>query len=214
MNMQQQNVELRRFPISRQTKELISHAVFGCSSTEGLQPYFRYYSRQCKQVATIFLMNGVPFPLATHADVLEIVRDIRARLPHVDIKKKLSSKYDEVADAQLTNAIDLALRLLLMADVGHFENAYTGRDCWTWNEDSVDKFVGGVFDGDPKLNCDGIKLDTRFTVLGLEQISGFDVKLTTNLADHLRLREDLKMVTIFHHATFLQHHKGYVGFAG
>jgi hypothetical protein len=213
MNMQQQNMELRSFPISRQTKELISHTIFGCSSTESLQPYFRYYNRQCKQIITIFLMNGVPFPLATHADVLEIVRDIRARLPQVDIREKLSSKYDEVADAQLNNVIDLALRLLLMADVGHFENVYTGRDHWTWNEDSVDKFVSGIFGGGPKLNCEAIRLDSRFTAPGLERISGFDVKLTTNLADHLRLREDLKTVTIFHHATFLQHHKGYVRFA-
>jgi len=208
-NMAQQNIELRSFPSSQRTKELISSAIFGCSSTENLQSFYQYYSKQCRQIATIFLMNGVTFPLTTHAEVLEIVHAIRARIPRVDIKKKLSIKYDQVADAQLENAIDLALRLLLMTDVGHVENAYTGRECLTWQEESIDELVSGIFGGEPKLNYDAIKLDAGFTALSLERIGGFDVMLTTNLADHLKWREDLKTVTIFHYATFLQHHKGY-----
>ncbi|KAI0167562.1 hypothetical protein BJ166DRAFT_237712 [Pestalotiopsis sp. NC0098] len=43
--------------------------------------------------------------------------------------------------------------------------------------------------------------------MNIERFAGFEVRLTTNLKDHLLVREDTKTVTIFHHAAFLQHQR-------
>ncbi|KAL5333741.1 hypothetical protein BJX70DRAFT_403294 [Aspergillus crustosus] len=39
------------------------------------------------------------------------------------------------------------------------------------------------------------------------RVAGFKVELTTNLSDHLRLRDADKTISIFHHASFLMGHR-------
>ncbi|RYP10746.1 hypothetical protein DL765_008014 [Monosporascus sp. GIB2] len=53
------------------------------------------------------------------------------------------------------------------------------------------------------------KFGIVFNARNLERIAGFKVKLTTNLADHLLLRAEVKTVTVFHHATFLRRQQNY-----
>lgn len=54
-----------------------------------------------------------------------------------------------------------------------------------------------------KLNQSGLKLGREFNVSSMVRIAGFNIELTTNLADHLRLRDADRTVMIFHHASFL-----------
>jgi hypothetical protein len=203
-------IELRDHPLDHNTKRQIAEVLFRLSDVPKLQPYFRYYARQCKQIIAISHANGFDFPLKSHADVLRVVRDILDGLSHAEIRSSLAERHREAPEqpsaAQLDNSIDLALRLLSMLDVGSFQNAYTGRDYLTWTNGPIGDFLGNILPlkGEPRLSHDGVKLDPRFTAVNLERIAGFEVQLTTNLADHLLLREDRRLVCIFHHAAFLQ----------
>ncbi|KAI0874169.1 hypothetical protein GGS24DRAFT_490192 [Hypoxylon argillaceum] len=96
-----------------------------------------------------------------------------------------------------------------MMDIGVFDNAYTGRGNVTWTTGTLADFLKrmGLFDARPVIPCLGVKLEASFHVYNIEHIAGLKVQLTTNLHDHLLLREDIRTVFIFHHAAFLQSHK-------
>lgn len=144
------------------------------------------------------------------ADLVDIIIAIRSQASHEDIMAKLVGRCSMAISVQrLQNAIDLALRLLIMMDIGVFDNAYTGRGNVTWTTGTLADFLKrmGLFDARPVIPCLGVKLEASFHVYNIEHIAGLKVQLTTNLHDHLLLREDIRTVFIFHHAAFLQSHK-------
>jgi|SRR3569833_911875 len=202
--MSARGIELREHPIRLDSQKLIAGVCFESDHCgDDLRCYFRYYSKQCRQVSSI-----VSIPVNTHTELLRVARSICARCTHEDIRKELELRYPCETGIQLNNTLDLAVRLLLMLDVGIFDNAYTGRDDITWTGGTIDDFMNTipVFEGRPQLPFHDVKLDTQFNARSLERIAGFEVQLTTNLADHLLLREEMKVVTIFHHAAFLEYH--------
>lgn len=204
------SLELREFPTDPITRGLIAQGIFGTGQCDDLQAYFRYYNRQCRQVTAIAMMDGTVFPLTTNADLLDIITDIRDNASHDDIMARVTAKCNVTMPPQpLQNTIDLAMRLLLMIDVGIFNNAYTGREGVTWTAGTLTDFLKRLtlFDARPMIPCDGVKLENNFHVYNIEHIAGLEVQLTTNLCDHLLLREDIRKVYVFHHAAFLQSHK-------
>jgi len=102
------------------------------------------------------------------------------------------------------SSIDLAVRLVLMLDIGELRNAFSGRRRLIWVDGSLQEFVRDIFPDKKSLSHDGVKLGTPFTARNLDRVTGFRVELTTNLADHLRLRYEDKTVSMFHHASFLR----------
>ncbi|KAI4860513.1 hypothetical protein F4820DRAFT_461627 [Hypoxylon rubiginosum] len=96
-----------------------------------------------------------------------------------------------------------------MMDVGVFDNVYTGRGNVTWTTGTLTDFLKrlGLFNACPVIPCLGVKLESSFHVCNIERIAGLKVQLTTNLHDHLLLREDIRTVFVFHHAAFLQNHR-------
>jgi hypothetical protein len=52
-----------------------------------------------------------------------------------------------------------------------------------------------------------VKLDRLFIARNLERIAGLKIVWTDNLSDHLRLMRDDTEVTIYPHASFLEHQK-------
>lgn len=153
------------------------------------------------------MRDGTPFPPTTTVDLVEIITDIHRQASHADIMAKLRAKCNDTDTLQ--NSVDLAMRLLVMIDVGVFNNTYTGREEVTWIAGTLADFLKtfSLFDARPVIPCDGIKLENNFHVYSIERIGGLGVQLTTNLYDHLLLREDIRVVYIFHHVAFLQSHK-------
>ena len=205
--------ELREYPVSLDAQRSIAEGVFGARPDffEHLRPYFRYYNRQCRQITSIAMMDGTAFPVSNSAELLDIITEIRARAAHREIATKLIDKHNGIIpDGVIQNTIDLALRLLLMIDVGVFSNAYSGRECVTWTTGTIDDFIRRMplFDGVPVFPCDGVKIEKFFNACNLERIAGVEVQLTANLNDHLVFREDINAVSVFHHASFLQSHQG------
>ncbi|KAL9629110.1 MAG: hypothetical protein Q9164_007017, partial [Protoblastenia rupestris] len=54
---------------------------------------------------------------------------------------------------------------------------------------------------------DTVKLPKGFNAPNLERIAGIRVAWTSNLADHLLLKDDDTKVMVYHHGTFLELHK-------
>jgi hypothetical protein len=196
---------LLEYPIPAATQKQIITRLWNTTDHEALRPYFQYYTEQCR---IAFHVCGRQIPVQTHQDMLDIATIFQNGLPRDTIKNSLILKYDKGDfpnfDNMLESSIDLAVRITLMLDVGELRNAFSGRRRLVWDKSSLHEFVGDIFPEQIELDHSGIKLGTQFTARNLERVSGFRVELTTNLADHLRLRYEDKTVSVFHHASFLQ----------
>jgi len=184
-------------------KQIVEH-LWGTTNYEALRPYFQYYTEQCR---IAFHVHGRQMPARTHQYILDIATYFQDGLARHAIQQALLSQYQEAnaTDSDMFNSsIDLAVRLILMLDVGELRNAFSGRRRLIWNDGSLQNFVREIFPDRLSSGHKGVKLGTTFTTRNLGRITGFRVELTTNLADHLRLRDEDRTVSIFHHASFLQ----------
>ncbi|PKX96364.1 uncharacterized protein P174DRAFT_438163 [Aspergillus novofumigatus IBT 16806] len=102
---------------------------------------------------------------------------------------------------------DPTARLLLMVDVGEFPNSYSGRKTLLWVEGLLQEFVKETLTESISLHHDRIRFSRAFKMCNLDRIAGFRVELTSNLYDHLRVKDVDKSVCVFHHASFLMAHK-------
>jgi hypothetical protein len=96
-----------------------------------------------------------------------------------------------------------------MLDVGHLENAFSGREKRLWTEGNVQDFMREAFSESTSIESDGAKLDRAFKICNMVRIAGFQVEPTSNICDHLRFRDMNKTVEVFHHASFLMSHEQY-----
>jgi hypothetical protein len=56
---------------------------------------------------------------------------------------------------------------------------------------------------------ENVKLEKIFNARNLERIAGIEIRWTSNLVDHLRMRNDDTAVEIFHYASFLMFHQNW-----
>ncbi|KAL6236528.1 hypothetical protein BDW75DRAFT_239182 [Aspergillus navahoensis] len=178
-------------PVTASTQDKIASRFWGSVTTQPghLRPYFQYYTEQCR---IIFQSYKSRLPIKTHADIVDIAADIVSGLPRAEVKGRLGRKYnhsetdtDDVLDA----CIDLSLRLIFMLDAGEFQNTFSGREKLVWTTGTIHEFMRETFPEKIQLNHDGLKLGRGFDVSSMIHIAGFNVELTTNLADHLRLHD-------------------------
>jgi hypothetical protein len=113
---------------------------------------------------------------------------------------------EEAIDA----SIDLTARLMLMVDVGEFPNSWSGRKKLLWVEGSLQEFVKETLTESISLHHDRIRFSRAFKMCNLDRIAGFRVEFTSDLYDHLRVKDVDKSVLVFHHASFLMAHKQYI----
>jgi hypothetical protein len=114
-------------------------------------------------------------------------------------------------DKLLDNTIDLAARMHLMVNIAVDNPVISRQIQLRWESGILRDFLKDHFFQPQVLSNDGIKLERMFTVSNLERIAGIQIKLTDNLADHLRMIDkDDKVVAIFHHASFLKRQTRYV----
>jgi hypothetical protein len=77
-----------------------------------------------------------------------------------------------------------------------------------WKEGTMTEFVSGTFS--PQILVkERVKLEKGFNLRNLKRIAGIEIRWTSNLADHLRMREDDTAVEIFHYASFLRFHQNW-----
>ena len=99
-------------------------------------------------------------------------------------------------DFSLNNSIDLALRLWLMLNIRQIRrNVAPDTNTLQWNDDdTLSQFVKQQFPEaeEPMTSNASHRVDADFTVVSLREYRGIDVKWTTSLEDHLRLKYDRK----------------------
>jgi hypothetical protein len=187
---------------------LDTHPAPTLDSSIDLRLYFQYYA---KQICQALHNDAQHISAERHQDILSIGNHFKDNTNKDVIKQKLASRYTgsktDSTDYLCEGSIDLAVRALLMVDVGELQNGFCGRRLIFWERGILQGFFQKVFPSDPVLSAEGVKLGSMFLACNLERIAGIKIVWTTNLADHLRMIDEDKRLFIFHHASFLLHQR-------
>ena len=117
----------------------------------------------------------------------------------------------ENKDGILEESLNLAVSLLLMVPIQCTLSgtSITGKSKLKWERNAtLQHLVKDRFARQSVLE-ETVKLEKLFNARNLERIAGIEVLWTSNLADHLRMRNDDKAVEIFHYASFLKLHQSW-----
>jgi len=109
--------------------------------------------------------------------------------------------------------VELAASVWLMLSIGDFPGdiSYDETIEWGWLQklrayDGEDALLSKLFPSKYQSE-DLVKLPQTFTAAHLEQIGGIEVIWTSNLADHLLLKDDDTRLMLFHQVSILQLHQ-------
>ena len=168
----------------------------------GVDAYFDdCYEEQCE-------IAGSHASAATHIEILDIIVHLRSvnltRSEIIHILEGINSLADS---GRLMVLIDLAARLWLMVSIGSIHRSIVPSRTVSWQEGKLKNALQGIFSPKSTLS-ERVKLPKNFTAANLERIAGLKVMWVSNLSDHLMLRDDDTKVMVFHHASFLELHKG------
>jgi len=170
-------------------------------STLSFDAYRAYYNHLW--TLTAGHANGQCSVLESPSDVNQLALWLADNKSREDILVLLEAKSPNASTSDYEESINLAARLLLMLKSGAVRYEVLPRRCLTWKAGPAKDFLSAGFAPDLKLNCGGVKLPKTFSAWSLETVSSIKIGFTDNLADHLLLVDDTR-VLIFHHATFLE----------
>lgn len=208
----------RDFPLSSKCKQAILSTIFDYKLDSGNisqrctpnDSYFSYYKMVVEDIRAHHSTD-------THqgiADLVSLFKGPEATRQTVEsiLRSRLLSHELDDSEEILENWITLAARLLLMVPIGGLA---TGKSIRISGETKLDWKHGTMKD---LLNSEivpqtamkeGVKLEKIFNARNLERVAGIKIRWTSNLADHLRMREEDTVVEIFHYASFLRFHKNW-----
>ena len=197
------------------TRQAIINRVFGLQLNEqeflsrdnGFSAYFNdWYEEQCEAAAG-------EVSVKTHEELLQILAQLQlANESRGQVLNKLSppSIGPLLVDQCLNASITLAARVWLAISIDSSQHFLTPGHLVAWDNGSDDgKLSQAVHDAlwSNTPTAEKVKLSKVFTAANLEKIAGIEVQWTSNLADHLSLRDDDTKVMLFHQASFLELHK-------
>jgi hypothetical protein len=173
----------------------------------GIDAYFdEWYDQQCGICA-----HGVS--VNTHGELLRVVSYLR--FPNADrqsVLGKLSQSQTacKINVAEQKATIDLAARILLGMSIGSTPSCVLLiGDSLSWIDGSLQSLVSQYFQ-QSNSTFEDVKLPRNFTAANIERIAGIKINWTSNLSDHLLLKDAETaeaMVLIFHPISFLELHK-------
>lgn len=193
-------------PIPKERQEKIIALLWGPSQRyreQYFHAYFEYYTEQCR---CIYLCYEDELSVRKHQHIIDVAERIRKGGSRSEIKdfiQKSEWASGAGSDKGVYASIDLTARLIGMVDVGEFENAYTGRPKLLWTEGSFADFMQETFSDSIFLESEGLKLNGGFIMVNMMRIAGFKLEPTSNLCNHLRLRDADQTIEFFHHSSFL-----------
>jgi hypothetical protein len=168
--------------------------------------YFVHYMDQCR------ILNETG--LSTHADLVEAVRLFETVTSKETLREELGHKvpvtYTKKAqDRMLEDPIFLIASLFLMVEIGVPSNGYHGRPSLVLKDGDARTVIQELFNEPPVRLNERVKFEPIFNARNFERVAGIKVECTSNLADHLRMTETSKgmSVSIFHNAVFLRWHQ-------
>ncbi|KAK0117887.1 hypothetical protein ONS95_012206 [Cadophora gregata] len=202
------------FPLSTKTKRQVLAGIGNCkvdsvTISELLafsDSFFSYYERALESSRSNSLVSS-------HLDIIDLLakaqqKDGGRSSVEEHLRQRITDNEADEADEIIEDTVDLALRLVLMVPTGGFSIAnrsvtLSGGTKLNWKDGSVHDLVKREFPVQNSMK-EPVKLERIFNARNLERIAGVEVRWTSNLADHLRMRDDDKAVEIFHYATFLK----------
>ena len=189
-------------PVPQHSRQAIIRRIFnveltndGIDSIDHLGAFFSdWYEEQCS--------------VQTHEEVLGIITLLQSNdLSRSDISSTLQRHGCKESDVEAINAsIDLAARLWLTLSIGSLQRSVTPGSTISWSHGKLADTLIGVLSPKFKLS-DSVKFPKAFNAANLEKIAGIEVVWTSNLADHLSLKEDDTKVMLYHQASFLELHE-------
>jgi hypothetical protein len=173
------------------------------------ETYFtEWYEDQCERSAG-------QISSSTHGEIIEIIHLLQAENASKEsIKDKLRERYVGATripeEKPLDGSINLAARLWLMLSIGELENCLTPGPTIHWDEGCLNDAIKTELS--PTIpntfnRTDDTTLPKSFNALNLERIGGIRICWTSNLAEHLIMKDDDTRVLIFHQASFLRFHR-------
>ncbi|KEF60828.1 uncharacterized protein A1O9_02390 [Exophiala aquamarina CBS 119918] len=170
-----------------------------------MQPYLEYYRKECCHA----LHDGGRHVICRyHSDILEIAKEILNGTPKERLRNQLRSRWAQPNPENLETAIDasidLTARLVSMANIGMLQFGVSAGIKLPWEGGSIQDLINGHFvrPGHQEANA---RLERNFKGCNLNRNAGIKIVWTSNLADHLRITDE--EVAVFHHASFLKHHR-------
>ncbi|KAK8044407.1 hypothetical protein PG993_004431 [Apiospora rasikravindrae] len=174
------------------------------NDVRSMQPYFQYYSTQCRQ---FLLDGGMHVSVSTHNDIIRLANKFHRNLARGDILHSLSASSQCKAagsTAAANCAIHLCARLLLMVTIGEPPNGLPGPSTMYWKSGTITDFTESCFGVQHQLNPENAQISKMLTMLNLQKIGGMEIEWTRNLADHLRLIDDDRRILVFSCISFLK----------
>jgi hypothetical protein len=169
------------------------------------QPYFEYYESQCDHALH---QRGRHIVVRSHRHIIDVARKLDTGQSREQIQESLKDLFTSETPSNaahiLDNSVDLAARLYLMINIGASKSTAERGSKLAWKTGTLQSLLNSHFSEPQELRNSNVRLEKIFTVCNLERIAGIKFVPTDNLADHLRMAEDDKIVAIFHHASFLQ----------
>ncbi|KAI9788769.1 MAG: hypothetical protein M1816_006550 [Peltula sp. TS41687] len=197
-----------RFPIASWERQEILNHVHGLNLSEddllaqdnGFEAFFDWYGEQ---------WEGAPAELlVTHQEVLDVITLLKSadqtRAKIIETLRRSSISKENLLDSLVT----LAARVWLMLSIGTFQQSLSPSQGIIWTDDGkLGDVVAARFSPHNNLLQDQVKLPMTFTAENLERMAGIRIAWTSDLAEHLALREDDTKVVLFHQASILELHK-------
>ena len=196
-------------PVPQHSRQAIIRRIFNVELTNGsigsidhLGAFFSdWYEEQCEAAAG-------QVSVQTQEEVLGIIALLQSNdLSRSDISTKLQNHGCKESDVEAISAsIDLAARLWLTLSIGSLQRSVTPGSTISWSQGKLADTLIDVISPKFKLS-DSVKFPKAFNAANLEKIAGIEVVWTSNLADHLCLKEDDTKVMLYHQASFLELHE-------
>ena len=177
------------------------------------ESFFTRYALLCKLAAN----KDREVEKMTHWHLVEIIALLKNR---GSTREKVAATVMQdpvVANSEslARTLVDLAAGLWLMLSISNYPGdiSYDEPIIWsdheTLTENLYETQQGLIKKTFPHLysSTDMVKLPQAFTAAHLEQIGGIEVIWTSNLADHLLLKDDDTKLMLFHQISILQFHK-------
>ena len=178
----------------------------------GFEAFFSRYATLCSLAANTnrAIVNITHWQLAS---VIRLLRDPgeawRNRLQLIDLvfNSPFFTWDDSMVGEHLApGLIDLAVDVWSMLSVAKFPGDISYDEPIPWEDDvTLTDLVRKCFTLKPESQ-DIVKMPQAFTAAHLEKIGGIQVVWTSNLADHLLLKEDDTKLMLFHQVSILRLH--------
>jgi len=184
----------------------IINEIFNLSLTEqdfrcrdaGLSAFFDdWFEEQCEAAAS-------QLSVRTHRELLQVVAHIQST---EKLRTSSSTAKTPPELAPINASLTLAVRIWLSTSIDSLQHFVTPGHSVLWNSGrSLGDAIDDAFS--PKgQSTEMVQLPKAFTAANLEKISGIQVQWTSNLADHLSMKDDDTKVMLFYQASFLELHR-------